>query len=132
MEITWETGLDRICEDEDEEEEEEGADNGGDAAAPPAAAPPPPAPPAAMPEEIDEEGHVEVIPEREALKPQVVVLADVEPEMAQLRLYHALMRDYEEHLLRMEDDFDNLDDDPNEGCTNGDEWFPEDGSNDMD
>jgi hypothetical protein len=41
----------------------------------------------------------------------------------QLCLYHALMRDYEEHLLRMEDDFDNLDDDPNEGRSDMDEWF---------
>jgi hypothetical protein len=42
------------------------------------------------------------------------------------------MRDYEEHLLRMEDDFVDLDDDPNEGCSDMDEWFPEDGSNDRD
>jgi hypothetical protein len=32
--------------------------------------------------------------------------------MPQLRLYHALMRDYEENPLRLEDDFDDLDDDP--------------------
>jgi hypothetical protein len=42
------------------------------------------------------------------------------------------MRDYKEHLLRMEDDFDDLDVDPNEGCSNVDEWFPEDGSNGRD
>jgi hypothetical protein len=42
------------------------------------------------------------------------------------------MRDYEEHPLGMEDDFDDLDDDPNEGCFNADKWFPEDGSNDRD
>jgi hypothetical protein len=42
------------------------------------------------------------------------------------------MRDYEEHLLRMEDDFDDLDDNTNEGRSNVDEWFPEDGSNDRD
>jgi hypothetical protein len=54
-------------EDEDDEEEEEDADDGGDAIAPPAIAPPPPAPPAVMPDEIDEEGSVEVIPEQEAL-----------------------------------------------------------------
>jgi hypothetical protein len=30
------------------------------------------------------------------------------------------------------DDLDNLDDDPNEGCSDMDEWFPEDGSNDRD
>jgi hypothetical protein len=62
----------------------------------------------------------------------VVILADAEPEMPQLHLYHALMRDYEEHLLRMEDDFDNLNDDPNEGRSDVDEWFPEDESNDRD
>jgi hypothetical protein len=42
------------------------------------------------------------------------------------------MRDYEENTLRMEDDFDDLDDDPNVGRSDMDEWFPEDGSNDMD
>jgi hypothetical protein len=42
------------------------------------------------------------------------------------------MRDYEEHLLRMEDDFDNLNDDPNEGRSDVDEWFLEDESNDRD
>jgi hypothetical protein len=30
------------------------------------------------------------------------------------------------------DDLDDLDDDPNEGCSDMDEWFPEDGSNDQD
>jgi hypothetical protein len=45
MEITRETGLDCMCEDEDEEEyEEEDANDGGDATAPPTAAPPPSAP----------------------------------------------------------------------------------------
>jgi hypothetical protein len=44
MEITMESGLDRMREDEGEEEEEEDADDGGDANAPPAAAPPPPVP----------------------------------------------------------------------------------------
>jgi hypothetical protein len=61
-----------------------------------------------------------------------VILVDAEPVMPQLRLYHALMRDYEEDPLRMEDDFDDLDDDPNEGRSNMDEWFPDDGSNDRD
>jgi hypothetical protein len=42
-----------------------------------------------------------------------VILADAEPEMPQFYLYHALMRDYEESLPIM-DDFDDLDDDPNE------------------
>jgi hypothetical protein len=40
MEITRETGLDCMGEDEDEEEEEEDADDRGDAAAPPTATPP--------------------------------------------------------------------------------------------
>jgi hypothetical protein len=50
--------------------------------------------------------------------------------MPQLHLNHALMRDCEEHPLRMEDDFDDLDDDRNEGRSDVDEWFSEDGSND--
>jgi hypothetical protein len=132
MEIAREMGLDRMGEDEDEEEEEEDADDGGDAIAPPAAAPPPPAPPAVVPEEIDEEGPVEVIPEQEALMPHEVVPADTEPEVPQLYLYHALLREYEENPLRLEDDFDDLDNDPNEGCSDMDEWFPKDGSNDRD
>jgi hypothetical protein len=44
MEITRETGLERMGGDERDEEEEEDADDGGDAIAPPAATPPPPAP----------------------------------------------------------------------------------------
>jgi hypothetical protein len=83
-------------------------------------------------EEIDEEGPVEAIPEQEAPMLQEVILVDAEPEMPELRLYHALMRDYEEYPLRMEDDFDDLDNDPNEGRSDVDEWFPEDGSNDRD
>jgi hypothetical protein len=132
MEIAREMGLDRMSEDEDEEEEKEDADDGGEAAAPPATAPPPLAPPAVVPEEINEEGPVEAIPEQEALMPHEVVLADAEPEMPQLRLYHALMRDNEENPLRLEDDFDDLDDDLNEHRSDVDEWFPEDGSNDRD
>jgi hypothetical protein len=64
--------------------------------------------------------------------PHEVVLADAEPEMPQLHLYHARMRDYEEQPLRMEDDFDDLDDDPNEGRSDVDEWFVKDGSNERD
>jgi hypothetical protein len=60
------------------------------------------------------------------------ILADVEPEMPQLCRYHALMRDYGENPLKMEDGFDDLDDDPNEGRSDMDEWFPKDGSNDRD
>jgi hypothetical protein len=132
MEIAREMGLDRMGEGEDEEKEEEDTDDEGDAATPPATAPPPLAPPAAVPEEIDEEGHVEPIPEEEAPMPHEVVLADAEFEVSQLRLYHALLRDYEENPLRLEDDFDDLEDDPNEGCSDMDEWFPDDGSNDRD
>jgi hypothetical protein len=52
-----------------------------------------------------------------------------------------IVRDYEEIPPRMEngphelDDLDNLydlDDDPNEGHSDMDEWVPEDGSNDRD
>ena len=75
---------------------------------PPATAPPPPVPPSDIPEEIHEEGPMEVIPEQEALMPHP-------------HLYHALMRDYEENPLRLEDDFDDLDDYLNEGRSDVDE-----------
>jgi DnaJ-domain-containing protein 1 len=120
MEMAREMGLDRMG--EDDEEEEEDVNDGGDAIAPPSA----------VPGEINEEGPVEAIPEQEAPMSHEVILADVEPKMPQVRLYHALKRDYEEHLLRMEDDFDDLDNDSNEGRSDMDEWFPEDGSNDSD
>jgi hypothetical protein len=81
METARETGLDRMGEDEDEKDEEEDADNGGDATATPVAAPPPPAPPTTVPEEVDEEDPVEVIPEQEAPMPHEVVLVDAEPEV---------------------------------------------------
>jgi hypothetical protein len=42
------------------------------------------------------------------------------------------MRDYEENPPRMEDDFNDMDGDPNEGHSDMDEWFPKDGSNDRD
>jgi hypothetical protein len=132
MEIAREMGLDHMGEDENEEEEEEDVDDGGDVTAPSATAPPPLVPPVAVPKEIDEEGPVEEISEQEAPMPYEDILADVEPEMPQVHLYHALMRDYVEHPLRMEDDFDDLDDDPNEGHSDVDKWFPEDGSNDRD
>jgi hypothetical protein len=64
--------------------------------------------------------------------PHEVVPVDAEPVMPQLCLYHALLRDYEENLLRLEDDFDDLDDDPSEDCFDMEEWFPDDGSNDRD
>jgi hypothetical protein len=118
MEIARETGLDRMSEDEEEEED---LDDGGYATAPPAAAPPPLAPPAAVPEEINEEGPMEAIPEQEVPMPHGVIMAEAEPETPQLRLYCALMRDYEENPLRLENDFDDLDDYPNGGCFNVDE-----------
>jgi hypothetical protein len=113
--------------------EEDDVDDGEDAAAPPAAALPPPMPPTTALEDINDEGPVEMIPEQEALVPHEVILVDANmPEMPQLRLYHALMRDYEENPLRMEDYFNDLDDDPNEGRSDMDESFLEDGSNDRD
>jgi hypothetical protein len=119
MEIVREIGLDR--EVDDDEVEKEDADDGGDDATPPVAAPPHPAPAAAAPEEINKEGPMEVIPEQEAPVSHDVVPTDVEPVMPQLRLYHALMRDYEENLLRLEDDFDDLDGDPSEDHSDMDE-----------
>jgi hypothetical protein len=75
----------------------------------------------AVPEQIDKEGPVEAIPEQEALVPHEVVPADVEPVVPQLCLYRAVMRDYEDNLLRMEDDFDDLDDDSSEDHSDMDE-----------
>jgi hypothetical protein len=72
---------------------------------------------------------MEMILEQEAPMPHEVILADVEPEMPHLCLYHALMRDHEESPPRMMDDFDDLDNDQNEGHSSIDEWFPKDGSN---
>jgi hypothetical protein len=118
MEIARETGLDRMGEDEEEEED---ADEGGDAATPPTATPPPLAPPAAMPEEINEEGPMETIPEQEVPMLHEVIMAEAELEIPQLRLYRALMRDYEENPLRLEDDFDDLDDYPSGGRFDADE-----------
>jgi hypothetical protein len=59
-------------------------------------------------------------------------LADAKPEMLQPCFYHAIMRDYEECPPKMMDDFDDLDDDPNEGHSDMDEWFHKNGSNDRD
>jgi hypothetical protein len=101
MEIARKTGLGRMGEDVEDEEEEEDADDGGDAVASPAAAPLPHAPPAAAPEEVSDEGSVEMISKQEAPVPHEFILADAEPKMPHLCLYHALMRDYEEHPLRM-------------------------------
>jgi hypothetical protein len=121
MEIARETGLEHMGEDKDEEEEEEDTDDGGDATTPTAAAPPPPAPRAVVLEEIDKNDPVEVIPGQDVPMSHEGVMAEAEPEEPPLRLYHALLRDYEENPLRLEDDFDDLDDDPNEGCSNVDE-----------
>jgi hypothetical protein len=71
-----------------------------------------------------EENLVEMVPNQEAPVSHEVILANDEPEMPQPRLYHALMRDYEESPSRMMDDLDDLDDDPNEGRSSMDEWFP--------
>jgi hypothetical protein len=53
--------------------------------------------------------------------PHEVVPADVEPVVTRFHLYHACMRDYEENLLRLEDDFDDLDNDPSEDHSDMDE-----------
>jgi hypothetical protein len=68
-------------------------------------------PPAAALEEIDEEGPVEVILEQEAPMPHEVI-----PQMLSMRYHNSVstMHDYEENPLRVEDDFDDLDDDPSE------------------
>jgi hypothetical protein len=50
-----------------------------------------------------------------------VTTTDAESEIPQFRFYHALMRDYEENLLRLEDDFDDLDDYLDGGSPNVDE-----------
>jgi hypothetical protein len=71
-----------------------------------------------VPEEITKEGPMELILEQEVLMPHKVVMAEAEPKIPQLRLYRALMRDYEENPLRLEDDFDDLDDYPNGGRFN--------------
>jgi hypothetical protein len=111
MEMAEEYGLNRMGENDDDEDDDDIGNT---------------------PEEINDEGPVEMIPEQEVLVPHEVILADAEPEMPQPRLYHALMRDFEESLPRMMDDLDDLDDDPNEGRSDMDEWFPKDGSNDRD
>jgi hypothetical protein len=95
-------------------------------------------PPAAAHEEIvKEEALVEMVPEQEVLVAHEVILADVEPKPPQPHLFNMIVRDYEESPPRVEngqhelDDLDNLDD-PTEACSDMDEWFPEDGSNDRD
>jgi hypothetical protein len=120
MEIAKETRLDRMREDVEDEEEDEDANDGGDATAPLV-----PVPPATAAEEIiEEEGPIEMVFEQEAPVVHEVILTDPEPDLPQPRLYRMLMRDYEESPPRMMDDLDDLDDDPNEGCSDMDEWFP--------
>jgi hypothetical protein len=128
MEIARETGVDRMGEDAKDEEEDEDADDRGDATAPPV-----PVPRATAPEEIIEEGGpMEMVPEQEAPVAHEVILVDAKPEMPQPHLHHAFKRDYEESPPMMMNDIDDLHDDPNEGHSDMDEWFPEDGSNDRD
>jgi hypothetical protein len=64
---------------------------------------------------------MEAILKQEVLTPHKVVLVEAEPEIPQLRLYHALMRDYEENPLRLEDNFDDLYNYPNGGRFDVDE-----------
>jgi hypothetical protein len=121
---------------ENDNDEDEDDDDEGNVVAPPAPTL------AAVPEEIiEKEAPMEMVPEQEAPMEHEVILADAEPEPPQPRLFNMIMRDYEESPPRMEngphelDDLDDLydiDDDPNEGRSNMDEWFPEDGSNDRD
>jgi hypothetical protein len=128
MEMAKEYELNHMGENDDDEDEDD--DDEGNAIAPPAPVP------AVVPEEIvKEEAPVEMVPEQEAL------VADVEHEPPQLRLFNMIMRDYKESPPRMEngpqelndlDVLDDLDDDPNEGRSDMDEWFPKDGSNDRD
>jgi hypothetical protein len=64
---------------------------------------------------------MEAIPDQEVPMSHEVIMAEAEPEVPQLCLYHALMRDYEENPCRLEDHFDDLDDYPNEGRSDMDE-----------
>jgi hypothetical protein len=134
MEMAEEYGLNRMGENDDDEDEDD--DDEGNIVKPPTPVP------AAMPEEIiEEEAPVEMVPEQEVPMAHQVVLTDAETEPLQPRLFNMIMRDYKESPPKMEngpheldnlDDLYDLDDDPNEGRSNMDEWFPEDGSNDRD
>jgi hypothetical protein len=132
IEMAKEYGLNPMGENDDDEDD----DNEGNAIAAPAPVP------TTMPEEIiEEEAPMEMVPKQEAHVAHEVILADAEPEPPQPRLFNMIMRDYEESPPRMEnglhelddlDDLYDLDDDPNEGCSDMDEWFLEDESNDRD
>jgi hypothetical protein len=138
MEMAKVYGLNHMGENDDDEDD----DDEGNTTAPPSPTSAPALAPAVVPEEIiEEEAPMEMVPEQEAPMAHEVILADAEPELPQPRLFNMIMRDYEESLARMEngpyeldnlDDLYDLDDDPNEGRSNMDEWFPEDGSNDRD
>jgi hypothetical protein len=130
MEMTKEYGLNRMRENDDEDEDNNDEGN--------IVAPSAPTPHAAPLEEIvEEEAPMEMVPEKEAPVAHEVILVDVEPEPPQPRLFNMIMGDYEQSPLRMVnglhelDDLDDLDDSA-EACSDMDEWFPEDGSNDRD
>jgi hypothetical protein len=134
MEMAEEYGLNRMGENDDDEDEDDDDEEN-------VVAPPTPTR-AAVPEEIiEEEAPMELVPRQEAPMAHEVILPDAEPEPPQPRLFNMIMRDYEEIPPRMEngphelhdlDDMYDLDDDPNEGRSNMDEWFPNDVSNDRD
>jgi hypothetical protein len=73
-----------------------------------------------MPEEIKEDGPVEAIPGQGVMMLHEVIMAVAKPEEPPLYLYHVLLRDYDGNPLRLEDDFDDLDYCPNEGCSDVD------------
>jgi hypothetical protein len=135
MEITKEIGLDCMADDAKNEDEDEDGNDGVDAATAPVVMAPPvaPVPPVAitLEEVVEEEDHVELVPEQEAPMAHEVILPDAEPMLPQPRPYHTLMRDYEDSPSRMMHNMDDLDD-PTEASSDMDEWFPEDGSNDRD
>jgi hypothetical protein len=55
---------------------------------------------------VKEEDSMEMVPEQEAPEVHAVILAEVEPEPPQPRLFNILVRDYEESPSRMMDDLD--------------------------
>jgi hypothetical protein len=81
MEIARETGPDCMGEEYEDEVEDEDDDDGEDATTPPVATPSTPVPRAIALEEINNEGHVEMVPEQEAPVPREVILIDAKPEM---------------------------------------------------
>jgi hypothetical protein len=77
-----------------------------------------------------------MVPEQEAPVAHEMILAYAETKSPQPHLFNMIMRNYEESPPWMEngpeeldylDDLNDLDDDPNEDCSNMDEWFLEDG-----